>query len=164
VTTSDPPPSRPVTDPRTRALRLLARREHSARQLRTKLTRRGAGEEPADEALDGGLDELLATLERQGLQSDARFAELLVRSRLSQHYGPLRIAAELRLAGVEASLIAAAIEAADADWDTGAAAALRKRFGNAGTRRAEQARQFRYLLGRGFEAETLRRLLGGGDD
>lgn len=133
------------------ALRLLARREHSARQLKAKLEQRGLEASQVAELVDG--------LARQGWQSDTRYAELLVRSRRSQNYGPERITAELRVAGVEPGLIAETLEQAGVDWDQVAEAAREKRFGALPANAAEAARQYRHLLGRGFEPERIRRLL-----
>ena len=59
-----------------RAVRLLARREHSRAELRQKLRLKHRNEAPlSDELLDAVLDKLV----EDGYQSDKRFAELLVR-------------------------------------------------------------------------------------
>src|SRR6185295_823724 len=76
-------------DPKAQALKLLARREHSARELKRKLTARGIGEVDAAAAV--------ADAAADGWQSDTRYAEMLVRSRISQGFGPMRIEAELRV-------------------------------------------------------------------
>ena len=63
---------------RVAAMDLLARREHSQRELRTKLERRFPPEQ---------VDETLQTLAAEGLQSDSRFAEAYVRQRSQRGYG-----------------------------------------------------------------------------
>ncbi len=66
---------------------MLARREHSGKELQAKLRAKGYPEE-----LTG---EVVAALTREGLASDERFAEALVNVRRARGYGPLRIRHEL---------------------------------------------------------------------
>jgi regulatory protein len=146
------PPSRP--DPehalRNRALGLLARREHSRRELARKL----AG------AADAQLTALLDTLAADGLQSDSRYAEQFVASRAERGHGPLRIRHDLRQRGVAEALVEAAFAAADVDWEGRLEAVRRKRFGDplpAG--RDARARQARFLAQRGFTAEQIHKRL-----
>lgn len=141
-------------DPKTAqdsALRSLGRREHSAAQLRAKLKARGYDSETAVQAVAG--------LAGNGLQSDARFAEQLVRSRVSQHYGPLRIEAELRASGLSDADTGAALSASETDWTELARSLHRRRFGTAPVDRAAQQKQYRYLAGRGFSGEHIRAVL-----
>ena len=79
-----------------KALSLLVRREHSARELKTKLARRGM------EAADS--DQAIAELAAKDFQNDGRFGEMLVRSRLEGGYGERWIVAELRTHGVAEDL------------------------------------------------------------
>jgi regulatory protein len=76
------------------AVRLLARREHSRAELVRKLAARGAPAELADEVLD--------SLAARRLQSDERYAESLVTSRIGRGQGPVRIRRELAERGVGA--------------------------------------------------------------
>lgn len=150
------PPSKPRPDAasalRERALGLLARREHSRVELRRKL----AGPETGAAELDALLDQLAAA----GLQSDARYAEAFVHSRVLRGQGPLRIRQELRQRGVAADLTDAALAEAGVDWAEMLAAAHRKRFGSTppGDRR-DLARRARFLAQRGFASEQIRALL-----
>src|SRR6266704_794424 len=75
---------------RERALRLLARREHSRAELAGKLRRYAAPEED--------LEILLDDLSRRKLLSDERYAESRTHA-LSRKYGAARIAHELRAKG-----------------------------------------------------------------
>ena len=136
------------------ALRLLARREHSVAELRTKLASRG------HEA--GAVEDVLNELARRGLLSDERFAEAFLRSRLERGQGPLKIRAQLRVRGVASGLIDASLAEAEIDWDRRAAAARSRRFGEAPPAdRNEMARQARFLRGRGYsEAQVARAVLG----
>ncbi len=72
---------------------MLARREHSRRELTQKLTEKSF--EKAD------IEELLNEFVALNWQSDQRFAESYSRSRLRSGYGPIRIQYELRERGIE---------------------------------------------------------------
>jgi regulatory protein len=141
---------------RTRALRLLGRREHSARELRHKLEQRGFDETQAADTV--------ASLACAGWQSDQRYVTSLIRSRVAQGYGPLRIEAELEAAGVTAALIRQSLEEADADWNGIAAAVWSRKFGEPPRGAAEWQKQYRYLAGRGFDAAQIRAALKGEPD
>jgi len=132
-------------------LKLLARREHSARELAVKLEARGYT--AADVAV------ALAALAAKSLLSDERFSETYVHHRIAKGYGPLRIRHELAQRGVAAQLIEQALEQADVDWPQHLAGVRAGKFGNrmpAGF--PEQARQGRFLQQRGFSTEDIRRL------
>lgn len=141
-------------DPKTAqdsALRSLGRREHSAVQLRAKLKARGYDSETAAEAVAG--------LAGSGLQSDARYAEQLVRSRIAQQYGPLRIEAELRASGLSDADTDAALSASETDWAELARSLHRRKFGGAPDGMSAHQKQYRYLAGRGFASEQIRAVL-----
>jgi regulatory protein len=142
---------------RAQALRLLARREHSARELAAKLAARGHPEP--------GIASVLADLAREGLQSDARFAEGYVFYRAGRGYGPLRIREELRQRGIAGDLIDTCLKEAETDWTARLAEVRRKRFGpRIPADLREQSRQARFLQARGFAIGDIRRLLRQGDD
>jgi regulatory protein len=133
-----------------KALGLLARREHSRRELRMKLDRGGFARDESTQALE--------RLGEQTYQDDNRFGEMLVRSRISQGYGPIRLRAELKSHGLADAAIRELIDAADADWPVLAAAQLRRRYGSPSADPAERARRAQFLLRRGFAAATVRSL------
>ena len=142
---------------RRRALDLLARREHSVRELRDKLSSKLAGDADAIEAV-------LEALVAEGLLSDRRFAEDFIRAHRERGQGPLRITAELRQRGVADALVDELLDIGDAAWQAVARGARRKRFGDAlPAAFAERARQARFLRGRGFTEEQVRRALGDDD-
>jgi regulatory protein len=143
----------PLETPQARdtALRLLGRREHSARELKSKLRARGLESDDADQVVDG--------LAEQGWQSDDRYAEMLVRSRIGQGHGPLRIEAEMRMAGIDADVIRATLDAAGEDWDAVARRVWQRHFREPATSMAERQKQYRYLMGRGFDGGTIARVL-----
>lgn len=132
-----------------RALRMLARREYSSRELRTRLAQLGHAE--------AEVTAVLARLEAAHYQDDERFAEMLLRSRIAQGYGPLRLHAELKSHGFADARIRELLDATDVDWDACAVAQLRRRYGagNAGDH-AARARRAQFLLRRGFAAATVR--------
>ncbi|UGB37297.1 regulatory protein RecX [Frateuria soli] len=132
------------------ALRLLARREHSAQELKRKLAARGLEGGESREAID--------RLQDQRYQDDERFAAMLVRNRAAQGYGPQRIRAELKTHAVTDARIRQLLEEAEVDWEESALDQLRRRYGRkAPADHAERARRAQFLLRRGFAAATVRR-------
>ena len=131
-----------------KALGLLARREHSARELKSKLARKG---------LDAGESaEALKDLRAKDYQSDARFGEMLVRTRIAGGYGPRWILAELRQHGIAEDEAQAALGAAGVDWSAQACDLLRRRYGNKrAATLAERAKRAAFLMRRGFDAHTV---------
>ena len=156
-----------------RALRLLARREHSRVELRRKLLRGRAsnrGEEENADAqaqVDGVIDDLV----RRGLLSDLRFAEAFVRRGVDRGQGPLKIRAGLRGRGVADDVIDDTLTFSDDFWLDRARAAQAKRFGDGSgptgevdldctpATRSEWSRHARFLVGRGFASDTIYRAL-----
>lgn len=135
---------------RARALRLLARREHSRAELRRKL------EPHLEEGID--LDALLDDFTKRGWLSEERFVEQAVRAKL-RRFGPLKIAHHLREKGIGEEGIAAALAQARAGEGEALEAAWRSRFGRSPADAAEKARQVRFLQGRGFALESILKLL-----
>lgn len=130
-------------------MRLLARREHSDRELRRKLAERGVADSDADAALE--------TLKAKNWQSDARFAESLVRRRLEAGYGPRVIEAEL--AGHGIGRVAAAALLADEDWNERARDAVSRRARDRSPDAAARRKLASWLERRGFPASAIRAAL-----
>ncbi|QTF92298.1 regulatory protein RecX [Halomonas sp. BM-2019] len=141
--------------PRDDAIRLLARREHSRAELAGRLAARG--HEPA------AVDPCLDALAEEGLQSDARFAESFLRSRILRGQGPLKIRAELERRGIDREPARAAFatlaEEEGVDWFALAGETLARRFAGPGDTPRERARRERFLAGRGFDFEQVRHAL-----
>lgn len=135
---------------RARAMRLLARREHSREELRRKLAPRVA----EGEDLEAVLDELAA----RGWLSDARFAEQAIRAN-ARRFGPRKLAESLRARGVGEEEIAAAFRAAGPDGGSSVERVWSGRFGAAPADARDKARQVRFLQGRGFALEDVLRFL-----
>ncbi len=127
-----------------RALALLVRREHSRKELGRKLKAKGIEREDADTALD--------KLNKQDFQNDARFAEVLARSRVSAGYGPIRIRAELGTHGLAREDVDAAMEAIETDWGETAHELISRKYGNKDlSDQTIRRKATDFLLRRGFD-------------
>ena len=162
-----PPPSLPA-----RALGWLAQREHSRSELRRKLLRvlrqqyeaaartgADATEAPDELAPDDAaarVDALLDKLQLQGLLSEARFIESRVRVR-APGLGTKRIQMELAQHGLR--LPAQPLQQLRDTELQRATQLWRRKFGGVAADARERARQMRFLAGRGFSGEVIRRVL-----
>ena len=135
------------------AVRWLARREYSVHELGQRLTGKGYPSEDVAAALEA--------LSCQGLVSDRRYAESLVRNRVERGYGPLKITHELRAKGVDDAVIEEVLEHDEEVWLERLRGLWRKRFGDPPGDYQEWARQARGLQNRGFSAEQVRRVIPG---
>lgn len=160
-----------------RAIGLLAQREHSRAELRRKLLRieqqrarlaaagdaepaaddDDAGDAEASEASESAVDALLDTLAAEGYLDETRFVESRLHLRAGR-FGAQRIQQELAQHGLrldveqQEALRSTELDRAREVW--------LKRFGpEPATEPAEQARQTRFLLARGFAADIVRRVL-----
>lgn len=145
-----PKPLQPKLSLRARALQLLARRDHSRLELERKLA--------ADNPDPDELAALLTELERRGWLSDSRLVEQKI-ARAQGRYGPRRVLTELKEKGVEGDMLERAGEKLrDAELEN-AREVWRKRFGKPPVDLKDRARQARFLQGRGFSADVIRRVL-----
>ena len=141
---------------RERALRCLARREHSRLELQRKLVPHA--EEPDD------IRSLLDDFEKRGWLSEKRLVEQTVHTRRGR-YGVVRILRDLRGKGVSEEAISqtlpqimeSELEAARAVW--------RKKFGTLPHNAGERGKQIRFMQGRGFDLDVILKILRGtGED
>ena len=147
-----PPKSkrRPEPSAAARALRLLARRDYTRRELAAKL---GPHVGDRDE-----LEALLDQFAARGWLSETRVLEQVVRAKRG-HLGPARIRRALLKRGVPAALIEPALadlrntelDAAKAVWG--------KKFRGPVRDPAEQAKQVRFLQTRGFSVDVAMRVV-----
>jgi regulatory protein len=135
---------------RARALRLLARREHSRAELRRKLAPH------VEEGVD--LEALLDDFTRRGWLSEERFVEQTVRAK-ARKFGPLKIAQHLREKGIDEAGIDRGLAQARAEQGEALACAWRSRFGRPPADAPDKARQVRFLQQRGFPLEAVLRFL-----
>jgi len=137
-----------------RALRLLARREHSREELARKLA-------PHADSV-AGLEVVLDALQARKQLSDDRYAEARAHQ-LSRKYGVARIEADLRAKSVSEDTIHRAVAEARETEPARAREAWRRRFGRLPASRQEFAKQARFLQSRGFSLATIRQVLKSDD-
>ena len=145
-------PSNADASPRDVAIQLLARREYSRVELARKLQQKSFDGDDIEACLDA--------LAEQSLQSDARFAESFVRSRIARGQGVIRIKGELRQRGIDQETLTAALEAVEEreaiDWFELAKETLARRYDSPGDTPKERAKRERFLATRGFDFEQIR--------
>ena len=144
-----------------RALRYLAQREHSRLELERKLARfvDDGPDAPAQAQIAAALDELAA----KGLLSEARVAASVLQSQ-GRRFGSRRLKQTLQGKGLAAELVASTLVQARATELDRAREVWRRRYGQPAADPAERARQMRFLAGRGFDGEVIRRVVQGPDD
>ncbi|NKB75470.1 MAG: hypothetical protein GKR96_00150 [Gammaproteobacteria bacterium] len=129
---------------REKAFGLLARREHSEFELRSKL---------CPLASPMLIDELIGRLIQKNIQSDLRFAEMLCRSRFNQGKGPLKLYHELSQNQIDSCIVEQVMKPYEDGWRDLAKQVREKKFGTAPVDNyREWARQARFLQQRGFNA------------
>ncbi|MBL8334608.1 MAG: regulatory protein RecX [Rubrivivax sp.] len=149
------------------ALRLLSRREHSRAELRGKLLN-WAHRQPdlppsddADPALEVAIGRTLDDLQSRGLLSDARATESLVAAKAGR-YGQHRLRQLMQQRRLPDELVADALQQLRGSERDRAAEVWRRRFGTPASDARERARQIRFLIGRGFDADTAARTVDQG--
>ena len=144
-----------------RALRLLSRREYSRHELAQKLLNlcgRADDNPPAD--LEEQITQVLNDFAARGWLSDERYAHALARRR-SQRYGLRRVTDELQRAGIESSMISQlSDELSSSEFERAQALWVRK-FGEIASDQKERAKQYRFLVSKGFHPELVSRLISG---
>lgn len=109
--------------------------------------------------------EVIDKLRSEGLQSDERFTESFIYSRIDRGNGPLRISQELKQRGVCDSLITQYLYAEAFDWRQRAGEIREKRFGKTlPSDYKDRAKQSRFLQSRGFSGEHIGQLFRPGDE
>jgi regulatory protein len=133
------------------AMNLLSRREHSVYELTRKLRQR-----------DFDVDEVEAALEllrQENLQSDDRFIESVVNSRVNAGFGPIKIKHELQQKGVSSELVNDYLSGLGVEWEQIMALQRSKKFGlEIPLDYKEKMKQARFLQNRGFSPESVMRL------
>ena len=135
------------------AQRLLARREHGAEELRSKLLQKG---HDASE-----VEAVISECQRLGLQCDIRFAASFCRNRVRQGYGPLRIRQELQGKQIDAELIDKTLCDTEHDWPSSAQAVWLKKFkGQKPDDFAKMQKQKQFMYYRGFSPDIIEQVIG----
>ena len=136
---------------------MLAVREHSAKELFNKLCSREFDESSVAKVID--------ELAREGLQSDDRFTEIYIHSRIEKGFGPIRIRMELRERGVIEELISHHLDDSTIDWRSHLKRVREKKFGETlPDDYRDRVKQSRFLQQRGFDNSLIRKIMKAGDD
>jgi len=145
---------------RRRAMDLLARREHTRRELFQKLrTRLKVAPAPdaneLSESTDTLINQVLDQLESDGLLSDARFIESYVTARKNKGYGPLYIRHQLKNRDVAEAGAHFVADVEDAQWLDSLQVLVTKRLGadefpQRGSK--DYLKLQRFVFSRGFSA------------
>lgn len=143
---------RPTLSLKGRALKYLAAREHSRIELLRKL---GPHAESPEQ-----LDAVLNELEAKGLLSARRFAESVLH-RKAARFGAARLQAELAQHQLPADIAREATQSLRETEFARAHALWARRYGCPPTTPEDKARQMRFLAGRGFSSEVIRRVIRG---
>jgi len=133
---------------RARALRLLARREHSRQELARKLSPHAESPEAVEVLLD--------SLEQKKQLSNERFASERARV-LARKFGAARIRQDLKARGVPEELVSRFSSSSDELQK--AKAILERRYRLPAATREERAKRMRFLQSRGFSSEIIFSLL-----
>ena len=142
-----------VVELRARALRLLARREHTRQELEGKLSPHAGSSED--------LENLISGLKQKNQLSEERFAEERAR-RLSRKYGAARIRQDLKAKGVSEELISR-FSSSENEMQK-AKEILERKYRTPAATREEKAKRMRFLQSRGFSSEIIFKLLSARSD
>ena len=162
-----------------RALRLLSQREHSRAELAKKLSdylrlqakadraRNAQDQDQAQSQTDAPalspdiqIAAVLDDFEKRGWLSDARFAEALVRRR-SERYGVRKIKDELQRAGVASDASATLLDGLKHTEFERAKELFERKFDGIAEDQKMRARQYRFLVSKGFNPEIVAKVIGG---
>ena len=146
--------NKPELSLRVRAMRYLARREHSRAELHSKLL----PHVQEGEDLDAVLDEL----EKRNWLSDVRATTQWVDAKRGR-FGIQRIVHELRQKGIAESLISDALPQLKETELESAREVWQRKFGDEPQDAKEKAKQVRFLQSRGFSMEVIFKVLRQGD-
>jgi len=124
------------------ALKMLMRREHSKLELFKKLQIKGYD----DDIINSSISKLV----EQNYQSDDRFADDFIQMRFNQGKGPVKIALELKMRGINT------FDLSTFDWFQLAKEIRQKKFGDVSSLDyKETAKQKRFLQSRGFNLDQI---------
>ena len=134
---------------RIKAMDLLARREHSVKELLRKLCERYEETEL--------IADVVRQLSEDNLVSDSRFAEMYIRSRIGRQFGPVKIKNDLRERGISEDKIRFALNEANQNWLQLIQELSDKKYGKTLPSEAkETAKRMRFFQSRGFDTDCIR--------
>ncbi len=137
---------------RTHCLKILARREHSRLELRTKLQAKGFRSAVCDDVID--------ELAEQNLQSDCRFAKYYAKERMVKGFGPLLIGMELNQKGIADYPLDDLAEEEFDGWTKLLQNIYDKKYGAlTWENQREKFKRMRFLQTKGFPSELIQRFI-----
>ena len=123
-------------------LKMLMRREHSRLELFQKLQTKGFDVDVVNNSI--------SKLVEQNYQSDDRFSEEFIQMRFNQGKGPVKIASELKMRGINT------YDLSVFDWFQLAKEIRQRKFGDLSSLDfKETAKQKRFLQSRGFTLDQI---------
>lgn len=132
-------------------LKLLARREHSRKEMQVKLAAKGY----LGSRVTGVIDSLM----QEGWQDDQRYAENYARFRCQKGFGPARIAYELSRQGIDEETIEIALKQATDDWMAVLENVYARKYSTTnGIDSNERGQRTRFLQQRGFSSGMINNL------
>ena len=130
------------------AMGMLAGREYLQSQLAEKLAKKFDN--------SSFIPEVLKRLVEDNLQSDHRFIEAFIRSRISRGQGETRIRLELKQRGANLALVSQLLAEAEIDWYELAFQTAINKFGQSQPVDAkEKAKRMRFLQYRGYNFDQI---------
>lgn len=142
-----------ISEIRAKAVNFLSRREYCRQEMIQKLTSRGADSELAATVVE--------QLSDSGLISEERFARDLIRVRIRQGYGPVKIENDLKQRGVEGCLATSCLKDSDTNWNDQLKRVVERKYKRQSVESfADWAKRASFLRNRGFTAEQIERTLG----
>ena len=129
------------------AIDLLSRREHSAQEIRDKLSRR-------KQLKYFDFDALIDELVEAGWLSHERFAENFIRARRNRGQGPVKIKHDLRHRGLRDDEFEELLSCYD-DWHDHASEVLSRRYSQPPVDQKQRAKMQRFLQSRGFSFDSI---------
>ncbi|ROS04855.1 SOS response regulatory protein OraA/RecX [Sinobacterium caligoides] len=143
------------------AMDLLARREYSFGELTERLKKRFV---KCDEEQRSSHHQLilsaLQSLQQDGLQSDRRFVESYIHSRINRNHGWRRIQQDLYPKRVSSYLIEEVLQELDIDWFSIAAECYQRKYAESVIADAkEYTKRARFMAYRGHDASVVNELL-----
>lgn len=137
-----------TSDIKQAVIRLLARREHSKKELYTKLQGRCENK--------GLLTTVIDECEMADYQSDDRFIEMIIRTRSDQGYGLNKINQELRQKGISDQQKNSILATMNIDWFEVAAICFDRKYGHKySSERKVKDKCFRSMSARGFMIDQI---------
>jgi regulatory protein len=127
----------------------LSIREHSKLELHNKLTQKG------HDSID--IRDCIDEFSSKDIQSDTRFTEEFIRSKLKKNKGPRLVSSELTARGISDSLINKKIsEISYQEWCNAALKALVKKLHGASVSIDNKDKIYSFLISRGFDHKMIK--------